>query len=125
MAPTRASEAMTTDQNVPTILVFSADLMDQSRLGRLGNTVAVRRVDDVGALDVNIDPDTAVIDVSRPDYGPVAAAIRDRWPDLSIIGYGPHGDAEALTAASAWCTEVVARSVFFSRVQRGTLTGET
>lgn len=105
------------------IAAFVPDLMDQSRLKALGKLVRLRSAEDVAMLAKDPEPDVAVIDVTHDASSRVAQALRSHWPDLVIIGYGPHIDDDALAAAARDCTEVLARSAFFARVQRGTLIG--
>ena len=94
-----------------TVVVYSPDLMDRSRI-----SAAVAGARFVGRPEglASADPDDVVaVDVSRPGVLDALPTVRAR----RIIGFGSHVDREVLDAARhAGCTEVLARSAFFSRL---------
>ena len=101
-----------------TIAAFVPDLMDQSRVrsSLADSVVFVRDLAEIGALDT--PPDVVVVDLRRPGVIDACAGI-----GAHVIGFGPHVDDDLLAAATdAGIDEVLPRSVFFSRVQRGKLT---
>ena len=108
---------MTIDDAHTVIAALVPDLMDQSRIrSGLGEAVTfIRKIDAIGELDP--PPDTVVVDLRRPGVIEACAGI-----GAHVIGFGPHVDDDLLAAATdAGIDEVLPRSVFFSRVQRGTL----
>jgi len=102
----------------PRIAAHAPDLMDQSKIrGALDNVSFVRRVDALASTEA----DVVLVDLNRPGVLDVVGAI-----SATVIGFGSHVDDELLDAArAAGCDEVLARSVFFSRLARGALTGDT
>ena len=94
-----------------TVVVYAPDLMDRSRISAAiaGATFVGQpaRLADAGADDI------VAVDVSRPGVLDALSSVRAR----RIIGFGSHVDRDVLDAArAAGCTEVLARSAFFSRL---------
>lgn len=96
------------------IAVHAPDLMDQSKIrGALPDATFVRQAHALAETDADI----VLVDLNRPGVLDVVGQI-----DATVIGFGSHVDEQLLRAASdAGCDEVLARSVFFSRLARGTL----
>jgi len=92
------------------VVAFVPDLMDRSRLGRLGD-VEVVHVAGPGALaEVATDEDLVVVDLSRPGVLAALADVRGQ-----VVGFASHVDTELLEAARAvGCGEVLPRSRFFA-----------
>lgn len=94
------------------VVAHVPDLMDRSRLGRLGADVEVVFVARPEALaDQVVATDLVVVDLSRPGVlEAVAAGLA-----ATVVGFAPHIDASLLAAAqAAGCTEVLPRSRFFA-----------
>src|SRR3954464_1105782 len=93
------------------VLAYAPDLMDRSRVSAAGAGAAVvGRPDGLTAAAVD---DVVAVDVSRPGVLEALPSVRAR----RIIGFGSHVDRTVLEAArAAGCTEVLARSAFFSRL---------
>lgn len=100
------------------IVAYAPDLMDQSRIrGGLADVVFVRRLDALAAKVDEINAEAVLVDLGRPGVLDVVGQI-----DAPVIGFGSHVDEDLLAAAAtAGCDEVLARSVFFTRIARGTL----
>lgn len=89
------------------VLAYAPDLMDGSKLRAAGATL-VRRLDELGEREARL----VLVDLSRPGVLEAIAAI-----EAPVIGFGPHVDDELLAAGrAAGCAEVLARSVFFRRL---------
>ncbi len=92
------------------VVAFVPDLMDRSRLGRLG-AIPVVHVSGPAALAAEArDGDLVVVDLSRPGVieglGQVAG---------EIVAFASHVDTELLERArAAGCAEVLPRSRFFA-----------
>lgn len=99
---------------VTTVAAFAPDLMDQSKLrGAIDDLVMLRNPAALASTDAAI----VLVDLGRPGVLDVIDAIAGR-----VIGFGSHVDDALLAAAeAAGCDEVMARSVFFSRLAKGTL----
>ncbi len=91
------------------ILAFVPDLMDRSKVAAAGTVTFVQQPADLTGQPA----DLVIVDLSRP-------GVLDALPDLAgtrVIGFASHVDRALMDAArAAGCTEVLARSVFFSRV---------
>lgn len=92
------------------VVAYVPDLMDRSRLDRLGSVPVVY----VGAPEALVDEvaadDLVVVDLSRPG---VVAAIGGL--PAPVVGFAAHVDAELLAAGrAAGCDEVLPRSRFFA-----------
>jgi hypothetical protein len=102
------------------ILAYVPDLMDRSRIQAAAgdHVVFVPRPDD---LDAAVDDSTAlvVVDVARAGAIQAVEAIADR---VRVVAFGPHVDDDVLEqATAAGCAEVLPRSVFFARLDKGLL----
>jgi hypothetical protein len=89
------------------VVVACTDLMDRSRIAAtVPGVVLVRSL-------MGVEADVVLVDVSRPALVAELPAVRA----ARIVGYAPHVDDAARSAAlAAGCTEVLARSVFFHRL---------
>ena len=104
---------MTGDARPTRVVALVPDLMDRSKLARLGDVevVHVRRADELAATAV--DSDLVVLDLSRPG---VLDALRAGLAG-TVVGFASHVDADLIDAArAAGCTEVLPRSAFFARL---------
>lgn len=93
------------------VAAYVPDLMDRSRLQRVGGDLEVTFVSSPDEL-ATVDADLIVVDLDRP--GAVAAI-----PSVSgrVIGFASHVHEDVMSAArAAGCDDVLARSVFFRRV---------
>lgn len=92
------------------VLAYVPDLMDRSRLARLGSVevVDVARPTD---LPAEVRPgDLVVVDLGRPGVLEVVGSL-----SAPVVGFASHVDAELLAAArAAGCDEVLPRSRFFA-----------
>lgn len=96
------------------VVAFVPDLMDRSRLARLGADVEVVHASSPAALSDLAQPDDLVVlDLSRPGVlDALASGLAGR-----VVGFASHVDAELIAAAeSAGCPEVLPRSRFFARL---------
>ena len=90
-------------------VAYVPDLMDRSRLARLGS---VSFVSTPGEL-TDAEADVVVVDLSRPGVLEAVAGLEG----VRTIGFGSHVDHELLDAArAAGCGEVLPRSRFFARL---------
>lgn len=100
-----------TDGVPPTrVVALVPDLMDRSRLGRLGDVevVHVRAATELAA--VVEAGDLVVVDLSRPGVLEAVAGLAGH-----VVGFASHVDDEVLAAArAAGCDEVLPRSRFFA-----------
>lgn len=100
---------------VPTrVVAYVPDLMDRSRLTRLGDVpvVHVARPEDL-VVEAR-DTDLVVVDVAR-------RGVLDVLDDVAghVVGFASHVDTELIAAAqAAGCTEVEPRSKFFAGLGR-------
>ena len=95
------------------IVAHVPDLMDRSKVSAAAAACGqdVRFVGQPTALAEAATGDVVVVDLSRPG---VLDAL-ERVSAERIIGFGSHVERELLGAArAAGCTEVLARSAFFS-----------
>jgi hypothetical protein len=99
------------------IVAYVPDLMDRSKL--TATVAGVAFVASPAEL-VASDAEVVVVDLSRP-------GVLDVLPELTgrrVIGFGSHVDRELLDRArAAGCSEVLARSAFFARLNE--LLGES
>ena len=96
------------------IIAYVPDLMDRSRLTAAGIDVQfVATPPALAAAAAEAGADVVIVDLSRP-------GVLDVLPQLTgvrVVGFGSHVDRDLLgRAREAGCTEVLARSVFFSRL---------
>ncbi|QXC59128.1 hypothetical protein KSP35_11950 [Aquihabitans sp. G128] len=92
------------------VVAYVPDLMDRSKLARLGavEVVHVARPDDLAA--VAVDGDLVVVDLSRPGAVAALGAIAGQ-----VVGFASHVDTDLIAAArAAGCGEVLPRSRFFA-----------
>jgi hypothetical protein len=91
------------------ILAYVPDLMDRSKVSAAGDVTFVARVDELTGRSA----DLVIVDLGR-------AGVVDALPSIDsprIVGFASHVDRDLMDAArAAGCTEVLARSAFFSRV---------
>lgn len=96
------------------VVAYVPDLMDRSKVAALGD---VRFVAAPAEL-VGVEADVVVVDLSRPGVLDVLPRVR-----AHTVGFGRHTSVEVLEAAhAAGCDEVLPRSAFFARVERGQVT---
>ena len=104
------------------VVALVPDLMDRSKLtAALGGDVELvatpRHLGQRLAGD-GPDPAIVVVDLGRRGAIDAVAAIRAAT-GARIVGFGPHVERDVLSAArQAGCDEVLARSVFFSTLDR-------
>ena len=96
------------------VVALVPDLMDRSRLGRLGaqvEVVHVRLPEDLAATAEATD--LVLVDVGRPGaLDAVRAGIAGR-----VVGFASHVDTDLIAEArAAGCDDVLARSAFFARL---------
>ncbi|MEJ7844963.1 MAG: hypothetical protein WKF93_04915, partial [Acidimicrobiales bacterium] len=97
------------------VSAFVPDLMDRSKLARIGGDVAVDVVGSAAALDGGAD--VVVVDLGRPAALDAVRALREAGSTARIVGFGSHVEREVLAAAkAAGCDRVLARSAFFADV---------
>jgi CheY-like chemotaxis protein len=78
-------------------------------------TKAVQTKEDALAMVARQSPDLVILDLNHPAAEPFETirALKQSHPALQLLGFHPHVQAEAKTAAkAAGCDIVVARSVF-------------
>ncbi|CAN5617678.1 hypothetical protein BH10ACT1_BH10ACT1_35740 [soil metagenome] len=86
------------------------DLMDRSRLGRLGSVEVVHAARPADLVELATAEDLVVVDLSRPGVIEALATVEGH-----VVGFASHVDAELLAAArQAGCREVLPRSRFFA-----------
>jgi len=91
------------------IVAYVPDLMDRSKVAAAGAVTFVRRADELSGRHADI----VIVDLSRPGVLEVLASI----VSPRIVGFASHVNRSLMDAArAAGCTEVLARSAFFSRV---------
>ena len=95
------------------VVAFVPDLMDRSRLVRLGDVEVVHVASAAGLATEAQPDDLVVVDLARPGVlDALAGGVAG-----TVIGFASHVDTELLAAAeSAGCTEVLPRSRFFARL---------
>ncbi len=92
------------------VVAFVPDLMDRSRLGRLGATPVVHVPGPAALAGEAQDGDLVVVDLSRPGVIEVLDQVAGE-----IVGFASHVDTELLARArAAGCAEVLPRSRFFA-----------
>jgi hypothetical protein len=101
------------------IVVLCVDLMDRSHIAAAHPDAAFVRTP--AALLERVaasNAESVIVDLSRP--GALDAIIAVVAAGVPVTGYGSHVDAAMLDAArAAGCTEVLPRSRFFARLERG------
>lgn len=95
------------------VVAFVPDLMDRSRLRRLGSIEVVDAHRPADLIELAGPRDLVVVDLSRPGVLDVVARVAS--VAHRVVGFASHVDAELLAAASAaGCHEVLPRSRFFA-----------
>ena len=93
------------------IVAYVPDLMDRSKVASIGDVTFVRQPQELAGQPA----DVVIVDLSRPGVLDVLPALGH----ARIIGFASHVDHALMDAArGAGCTEVLARSAFFSRLPR-------
>jgi len=93
------------------VVAFVPDLMDRSKVAAAGADVTF--VATPAAL-VGADADLVVVDLGRPGVLDVLASL-----EIPVIGFASHVDRDLMASArAAGCSQVLARSAFFSGVAR-------
>ncbi len=106
---------MTNELETPAIIALSVDLMDRSKLsGAFPDARIVRSVD--ALIEASNDDAVCLVDLSRVGDPAQLTAVTGR-----VIGFGSHVDEAQLDAASAAGIEALPRSLFFRRLQDGSL----
>jgi len=102
------------------VVAFAPDLMDASKVkGALDGVTMVRSV---GALAAVTDARVVLVDLGRPGALDAIAGLAEASGIERVIAFGSHVDEAVLADATArGADEVLARSVFFSRLAKGTL----
>lgn len=96
------------------VVAFVPDLMDRSRLGRLGSIEVVHARNPSDLVDIATAEDLVVVDLSRTGVLDVLGQVAGE-----VVGFASHVDAELLAAAAAsGCGEVLPRSRFFAGLAR-------
>lgn len=96
------------------VVAFVPDLMDRSRLARLGSVELVHAPRPADLVDLATAHDLVVVDLSRPGVLDVVARVPGE-----VVGFASHVDADLLAAAAAsGCVEVLPRSRFFAGLVR-------
>ena len=91
------------------ILAFVPDLMDRSKVAAAGAVTFVARPEDLRDRHA----DLVIVDLSRLGPPDVLSSV----DSPRIIGFASHVDRHVLDSGrAAGCTEVMARSAFFSRL---------
>lgn len=98
------------------VSAFVPDLMDRSRLARVGGDgVDVEVVASADAIDGGAD--VVVVDLGRPLALAAVRSLRAAGSTARIVGFGSHVEREVLAdARAAGCDRVLARSAFFADV---------
>lgn len=92
------------------VVALVPDLMDRSRLDRLGTVEVVHVREPSDLLTLAGPDDLVVVDLSRDGVLEVLAGLPGH-----VVGFASHVDDELLAAArAAGCTEVLPRSRFFA-----------
>ena len=93
------------------VAAYVPDLMDRSRLAGVGDVTFVDQPSGLASLEA----DVVVVDLTRP--GVLEALPTVAQGGSRIIGFANHTRRDLLEAAhAAGCSEVMARSAFFSRL---------
>jgi len=97
------------------ILLWCDDLINRMRLESawkaVGATMLMKRADDV--------PDLIVVDLRVRNACEHIAQLRSKHPEVIIVAFGPHFDADAFEAAkAAGATEIAAQGSIVERVTR-------
>ena len=102
---------LTPEHNLPTrVVAFVPDLMDRSRLGRLGAIPLVHVAGPAALAGEAQHGDLVVVDLSRPGVIEVLGQVAGE-----IVGFASHVDTDLLDRARvAGCAEVLPRSRFFA-----------
>ncbi len=103
---------MSDTSSAPTILAFTPDLMDRSKLAAAGEVRFVNSAAELAAAST--DARLVVVDLTR-------SGVLEALPDIHarVIGFANHTNRELMDAArAAGCDEVMARSAFFSRLRQ-------
>lgn len=93
------------------VVAITTDLMDRSKItGAIDGVRIARPGSDLGT------PDVVLVDLQLRDALDAALAT-----DARVIAYGSHVDEAAIDAAIAAGADAMPRSVFFRRLQTGTV----
>lgn len=116
----RRREASAKPISPPTVVAFVPDLMDSSKVkGAIDGVTMVRSA---GALSDVTEADVVLVDLGRHGALDAVAALSAKPSVQRVIAFGSHVDDALLADAEAQgADEVLARSVFFSRLAKGTL----
>lgn len=116
----RRREASAEPISPPTVVAFVPDLMDSSKVkGAIDGVTMVRSA---GALSDVTEADVVLVDLGRHGALDAVAALSAKPSVQRVIAFGSHVDDALLADAEAQgADEVLARSVFFSRLAKGTL----
>jgi len=97
------------------IVVLSTDLMDRSKISAaLPDAKFVRSTDKV--VEMATQDTLVIVDLGRLDDPSILATI-----DARVIAFGSHVNEEPLAAAAATGAEALPRSLFFRRLETGSL----
>lgn len=97
------------------VLLWCDDLMSRSRLDSAWKAAGVTMLKKTTAET----PDCIVVDLAVRNACDRIAQLRASHPEVEIIAFGPHFDAEAFKAAKeAGATEIAARSSIVERITR-------
>ncbi len=101
---------MTAPAPASRVVAYVPDLMDRSRLGRLGNVPVVHVAAPAALAAEARAGDLVVVDLGRPGVLAVLGSVAGR-----VVGFASHVDTELVAAArAAGCQEVLPRSRFFA-----------
>lgn len=92
------------------VVAYVPDLMDRSRLARLGDVEVVHVSGPAALVGVATAADLVVVDLSRDGVLDVVGSLPGE-----VVGFASHVDTELVAAAeAAGCAEVLPRSRFFA-----------
>jgi DNA-binding NarL/FixJ family response regulator len=95
------------------ILLWCDDLMTRVRIESRWKAVGASML----RRDGEDAPDFIVLDLTVKDAMTVLGNLRAKFPEASLIAFGPHVDGDALKAAkAAGASEIVARGAVVDRV---------
>ena len=100
------------------VVALTGDLMDRTKItAAFAEAEFVRSADRLVELSGSDRLDIGIVDLTRvADVALLAEVDAER-----LVGFGPHVDDELLCAAAAVGIEALPRSVFFRRLEAGTL----
>ncbi|MCU1498783.1 MAG: hypothetical protein JWM47_2736 [Acidimicrobiales bacterium] len=92
------------------VVAYVPDLMDRSRLARLGRVELVYVARPADLAEAARSGDVVVVDLSRPGVLDLIGSL-----PAGVVGFASHVDTDLLAAArAAGCGEVLPRSRFFA-----------